>query len=72
MKTTTPVPAGINPSGGDLLTITEVCILLKIKRRTLDDWRAVRALPCIQRGRYVRFRRADVEAFLAACTIPQS
>ncbi|HWB02138.1 MAG TPA: helix-turn-helix domain-containing protein [Verrucomicrobiales bacterium] len=59
----------LTESAGELLTIVEACALLKIKRRTIDDWRASRALPCIKRGKYVRFRRADVEAFLAAHTV---
>ena len=53
-----------NSRSAELLTITEACAFLKIKRRTIDDWRAAKALPCISRGRWVRFRRADVEAFL--------
>lgn len=53
----------------ELLTISEACDLLRIKRRTLDDWRAAKRIPCIEIGRWVRFRRADVEAFLSAHTV---
>ena len=62
-------PKDPNPHFGELLTITEACAYLKIKRRTIDDWRAAKALPCIERGRWIRFRRSDLEAFIAAHTI---
>jgi excisionase family DNA binding protein len=55
------------PAG--LLTKAEAAEYLGIKIRTLDDWRAARALPHICRGGYVRFRRGDLDAFLSAHTI---
>ena len=61
-----PIPTS---QPGDLLTKSEAAAFLKIKNRTLDDWRAAKAVPCIERGRYIRFRRADLEAFLTAHTI---
>ena len=64
MNTTTQVP----PAPADILTKAEAAAYLKIKIRTLDDWRAARAIPCIERGRYIRFRRADLDAFLTAHT----
>lgn len=39
---------------------------LGIKNRTLDDWRAARLIPVIQRGRYIRFLRSDLDAFIAS------
>lgn len=56
------------PAHAELLTITEACAFLKIKRRTIDDWRAAKAIPCIERGRWIRFRRSDLEAFITAHT----
>lgn len=53
-------------SAADLLTKKEACEILRIRPRTLDDWRADQSIPCIQRGRYVRFLRRDLEAFLAS------
>ena len=64
-----PNNTAINSRSTELLTITEACAFLKIKRRTIDDWRAAKALPCITRGRWIRFRRADLEAFLDAHTV---
>lgn len=52
-----------------LLTRQEACTFLGIRPRTLDDWRTQRALPCIARGRWIRFRRSDLEAFLEAHTL---
>jgi excisionase family DNA binding protein len=61
-------PKDTNPAAGELLTITEACAFLKIKRRTLDDWRAAKAIPCVERGRWIRFRRADLASFIEAHT----
>jgi excisionase family DNA binding protein len=53
----------------ELFTKQEAAAFLKIKVRTLDDWRAAKALPCIERGRWIRFRRVDLENFITAHTI---
>jgi hypothetical protein len=53
----------------ELFTKQEAAAFLKIKVRTLDDWRAAKALPCIERGRWIRFRRVDLENFIIAHTI---
>lgn len=58
-----------NSASAELFTKSEAAAYLKIKIRTLDDWRAAKALPCIERGRYIRFRRTDLDAFLTAHTI---
>jgi excisionase family DNA binding protein len=58
-----------NSAAAELFTKSEAAAFLKIKIRTLDDWRAAKALPCIERGRWIRFRRADLESFIAAHTI---
>ena len=50
----------------ELLTKGQAAQALGIKNRTLDDWRAAGTLPCIQRGRYIRFLRSDIEGFLRA------
>jgi excisionase family DNA binding protein len=61
--------SNIDSASAELLTKTEAAAYLKIKIRTLDDWRAAKALPCIERGRYIRFRRVDLDSFLTAHTI---
>lgn len=48
----------------ELLTPVEVCDLLKVKPRTLEDWRLRRTGPClpfVRIGRAVRYRREDVQ-----------
>ncbi|MES2709761.1 MAG: helix-turn-helix domain-containing protein [Verrucomicrobiota bacterium] len=54
---------------GELLTKQEAAAALTIKIRTLDDWRANKLLPFIEKGRYIRFRKSDIEAFLASHTV---
>jgi excisionase family DNA binding protein len=51
----------------ELLTPVEVCDLLKVKPRTLEDWRLRRSgpeLPFVRLGRTVRYREADVRALI--------
>lgn len=53
-----------------LLTPAEVADLLKVKPRTLEDWRLGRAgpaLPFVRLGRTVRYRAADVQRLIADC-----
>ena len=47
-----------------LLTKAEAADFLGIAPRTLDDWRAAKAIPVIERRGYVRFLRSDLEDFL--------
>lgn len=50
-----------------LLTPVEVCELLKVRPRTLEDWRLGRsgpALPFVRLGRTVRYRRDDVQRLI--------
>jgi excisionase family DNA binding protein len=54
-------------SGDRLLDATEVADLLSVPK----TWVARSgALTCVRLGRYVRFDRGDVEAWLAACKQP--
>ncbi len=48
-----------------LLTKAAAAQYLGIRPRTLDDWRAAKAIPCIERGRYIRFLQADLDEFLS-------
>ena len=47
-----------------LLTKAEAAAYLGIAPRTLDDWRAARAIPCVERPGYVRFLRSDLDGFI--------
>lgn len=49
------------------MTITDVCIELKIARSTFYDWRAARKAPrCIKLPNgSIRIRRSDLEAWLS-------
>ncbi len=53
-----------------LMTTDDVAHLLGYSRRTLEKWRSERTagLPFIKLPRGVRYRRSDVEAFLAGRT----
>lgn len=53
-------------SDRQLLDPTETAKILGVKRQTLALWRATKRypLPYIKVGRSVKYRRADVEAFL--------
>ncbi|MFT4247641.1 MAG: helix-turn-helix domain-containing protein [Pseudomonas sp.] len=55
------------PAPGDLLDEKEAAALLAMKVATLRNWRALRTGPrYVKVGkRAVRYRRADLEAFIA-------
>lgn len=56
-------------SAVDLLTVAELADLLKLKRGTLDRWRAAQIGPAwIEVGGQFRYRREDVDAWLAERT----
>jgi excisionase family DNA binding protein len=51
----------------ELLTYKQAAAAFSISVRTLKEWRAAGDLPVIERGRIVRFRRADLESYLQGC-----
>lgn len=53
----------------DLVNKKQAAEYLGIAVRTLDDWRAAKAIPYIAHGGYIRFRRRDLDDFLDAHTI---
>ena len=67
MKTTaqTQPPAFLLP---DLLDQSEAAKLLNVSPLTLNGWRTNKryALPFVKVGRLVRYRRIDIEAFIAS------
>lgn len=52
---------------GDILTPREVAAEYRLAERTLANWRALKQGPRFLKfgARMVRYRRADVEAFIA-------
>lgn len=58
-----------SPAAAGLFTKAQAADYLGIKIRTLDDWRAAKAIPHIARGGYVRFRRSDLDGFLSTHTV---
>ena len=48
----------------ELLKKPEASRYLGVAPRTLDDWRAAGAIPCIERPGYVRFLKSDLDEFL--------
>ncbi len=57
---------------GDLLPPQTVAAILGVSPGTLDAWRSTRrvALPFVKVGALVRYRRSDIEAFIAARVDP--
>lgn len=48
----------------ELLTMHDVCDILKIKMRTLYSWIYKKKIPFVKLNRAIRFRRQDVEVYL--------
>ncbi len=55
---------------GALLTDVEVSAWLAVPRGTLAAWRHRRAIPFIKLGRAVRYRRDELERWLAERAVP--
>ena len=55
-----------------LMTLEEVADYLQVPVKTLYDWRHKGVGPSGMRvGRYVRYRRADIDAWLETCRDPE-
>ena len=54
-----------NSMNGDLLTADEVARILRVPKSWV--YSHLSEIPIIRLGRYVRFRRSDVERFLEEC-----
>ncbi len=48
----------------DLVSITELSSRLGVAKNTLYDWCAVRKIPHIKLGKFLRFDLAEIEAWL--------
>lgn len=59
-------PTNAHPIADQVLTPEETAQYLKVPLRTLDAWRYRRTGPAYMKvGRHIRYRRSDVDAFLA-------
>ena len=56
---------GTKPEVSDLLHKRDVCRILNISKRTLQQYRDISVLPFIQIGHKCYYKREDVEALLA-------
>ncbi|HEY9793619.1 MAG TPA: helix-turn-helix domain-containing protein [Candidatus Obscuribacterales bacterium] len=67
MKPTTKSPYGAGAAHSDLLTRREAAAYLGIAEQTLAVWKCTGRyhLPWIKIGRLVRYRRQDLDAFIA-------
>lgn len=54
-----------NLTAADIMTADEVAQLLTVATTTVYEWARSGALPALRRGRVVRFRRWEVEAWIA-------
>ncbi len=63
------MPATLTPR--DLLTRQEAAAYLGLAKQTLAVWASTgrHAMPFIKLGRTVRYRKSDLEAYLAARTV---
>ena len=50
---------------GPLLSVDEAATYLKIAAWTLRHWVSQRKIPFVRLGRLVRFRQADLDAFIS-------
>jgi excisionase family DNA binding protein len=77
METTRPFSknfAELFPIASDLLTRKQAAEYLGITPRTLAVWACVKRypLPYVKVGRLVKYRRADLDAFIARRTVTQA
>jgi excisionase family DNA binding protein len=62
---TKPITA---PDTSPLLTVDQLAAILQLDRRTIERWTSAGKIPGLVKlsGRAIRFRRADVEKWIAA------
>jgi hypothetical protein len=70
---TTLRPSELAPVASDLLTVHEVAQRLRLDEGTLANWRRRsdkrRLLPFVRIGYVIRYRAADVDAFIESRTV---
>ncbi len=57
-------------SSGDLLTVEQAADYLNITDHFMRRLIRERRIPFLKVGRLVRLRRADIDAYLAGCSVP--
>lgn len=61
---------GVGMEVPELMTATQVARILGVSTETLRKWRAKRkCLPFVRVGRHIRYRAADVAAFVEQGTV---
>lgn len=61
---------GVGMEVPELMTVQQVARLLGVSTETLRKWRAKRkCLPYVRVGRHIRYRAADVAAFVERGTV---
>lgn len=58
----------IDKGSDDLLTPEELCSLLKVKKQRLYEWVHLGRIPYIKVGRFLRFSRSQINAWLESNT----
>lgn len=61
-----------HPTPPPLLTRAEVGIQTNLTERQVAEHTRQGRLGCVRIGRVVRYTQAQVDAFIAACTVPAS
>lgn len=54
------------PEPTELLTVTEVADLLRVRPSTVYSWSETGVLPTFRVGRLLRFKRSQIEAWLTS------
>ena len=67
MKPEDNIPFGVRPIHSDLLTRREAAAYLGVSAQTLAIWKCSGRvqLPFVKIGRLVKYRRSDLDAFIA-------
>ena len=67
MKPTDHTPAGVGAAHSELLTRRQAAAYLGVAEQTLAVWKCLGRyhLPCVKIGRIVRYRKADLDNFIA-------
>jgi len=58
----------IDNGSDDLLTPEELCSLLKVKKHRVYEWVHLGRIPYIKVGRFLRFSRSQINAWLESNT----
>lgn len=67
MKPTDQIPAVVGAAQSELLTRRQAAAYLGVAEQTLAVWKCLGRyhLPCVKIGRIVRYRKSDLDTFVA-------